>query len=56
MGRHRDFLQSSEIELAKDNFYTHRNRRDGRVAELTAPRKRKWKPGVCNGLLLWTMQ
>lgn len=32
MGRHRDFLQSSEIEIAKDNSYTHRNRRGGRVA------------------------
>lgn len=29
MGRHRDFLQSSEIGLAKDNFYAHENRRDG---------------------------
>lgn len=29
MGRHRDFLHSSEIELAKDNFYTHR--KGGRI-------------------------
>lgn len=41
IGRHGDFLQSSEIGLAKDNFYKHENRRYGGVVYLTALREGK---------------